>query len=253
MNTKVRFIYLSHPICKVGLMGLAQKLAAIKRFQDPTQRKRLYEWGERGREKRRVRVNLEPSEYLFYVVGALKGDGTICMEVGGKSRYQVTLDAGPNQRFADAFKQATLHLGARPYTWFDRKRNMWRTVFHGQDFCEWYNGLEMEWIKRMGIDNRKLGIAFIRGVYEAEGSLTSNNYGKSDRIEIGMLNKQVINVVRELLQAYNYHIRYYVDRNRLNKKERFRVVIFDRNDIRRFLNEISPCIKSSRSPRRSES
>lgn len=203
---------------------------------------------------------LEPSEDLVYTLGVLKGDG----HVGNykTAKYAIILRC-VSKAFDDSFVGALQRLGLHPYTWLQpeskKRQSQFFTTARSKIFFNWYKELTLKQIEEMLCQDKNYARCFIRGFYESEGSLVLAKYYyvNGERRErktlprtISMVNtdKELLLMVKRLLERLGYKIgefRKGTDGLGSYRKNPFyRLKIWRKKEVARFLKEIKPCIKN---------
>ncbi len=145
--------------------------------------------------------NLNPSSELAYIVGALLGDGYIIKQKK-KGDYCVVL-VNTNRIFVQNVAEALRKIGLNPFIvafnpkkYGNRygKKKQYILRAYSKIFVEWFENLTIEKLKKLLIENN-IFIPFIRGFYEAEGSLK-----KRGDISISNTNKQLLELITLLLK-----------------------------------------------------
>lgn len=201
------------------------------------------------RKKVLIKPNLEMNETLAYIIGMLKGDG--CVYRNGKT-YRICLDI-TSERKAINFFNVLKRIGLNPFTYEIMPSNgigklkKYRVLASSKIFYEWYKKLTLKKLKEL-LDNKEKIIGFIRGFYEAEGSITKQ---KDGTIVISMYNTdlKLINLVKSSLEKLglyfnlngpykNYRLGGY------NSKVIYRIQTGSKMNVHIFLNLIKPSVKN---------
>lgn len=203
---------------------------------------------ENLREKTVLKPNLEMNENLAYIVGLLKGDG----HVGHYDKsYRIVLD-NTNKNIAINFLNSLKNIKLNP---FIRevipsnnvgKQKQFRVIAHSKKFYEWYKQLTIEKIKTLLNDKEKI-IGFMRGFYEAEGSIWKSNDGNIC-IAIHNTDLELLKLTKFLLEniGLNFHLNGpYRNRNLGGNTSKllYRVQTGSKLNVFNFLNLIKPSIK----------
>lgn len=156
----------------------------------------------------RLKVNLEPSPTLSYILGVLLGDGYITEEHGtGKISLRVT-----DKIFAEEFRKNLEFLGFRPYqqTIYPKHPNrlpLNEIRAYSKNFYKWYNSIPFEEVKNIA---EQYPVEFIRGFFQSEGSIT-----KDGRVFLSNKNTQTINLVRNILNRLGFRNSYYLSSHQI--------------------------------------
>ena len=141
---------------------------------------------------------------LAYLIGSLR-DG--CFTVDEKQKaYRIRIYQKSRawlEKISDMLRKAFLK---EPTFYLDKRRNVWCLTFSSKNaICELlslsgYTFDQMIWLTPKWIYNEDLQIkaAYIRGFFDAEGSIETNNV----RIYIAQANKEVLEELRELLKEF---------------------------------------------------
>lgn len=201
-----------------------------------------------------LQPNLTPSPTLFYILGALKGDGWIARRWYKKKSYQtfIVLYSGIGEKariFAESIAQSMREIGLNPRLWMDKKRShQHRVIAQSKVFVEWYQNLSLVDIESTLSSSVPMMRAFIRGLYEAEGSITRTNCGRTYRVEIATKDEELMRLIHRLLKEHGYNVHFYTRERegfyKVGLRKEHRVIIFDLVNVKRFLNEMAPCIKN---------
>ena len=182
-----------------------------------------------------------PSIALYYFIGAMLGDGGIvCYQKPMGMRYGLQFRV-VDKILADTFSDSVQQIGLRPTRYVDLKqpkRNPnWRIVYcvfaNSMIFVNWYRSLKLNELKVAIWDREEFIRPFLRGFYEAEGSLYKNN--SFHTISITNTNKDLLILYQELLEHLGYHPKLYKDTPRLNCKECFSLKLFRKVEVLNFV------------------
>jgi len=189
-------------------------------------------WGGTARE-----FISEPSEALGYVLGAMKGDGTATKY--GRS-HKIVLSVR-DFAFAESFKNALPKIGLHPSFWYREKQGLWVVSSNHKKFYYWYKDLSIDRIADLLVERRN-AVGFIRGFYEAEGCLYKRK-GKWYSLQMSNTERSLLELVKCLLLKLNFDFKW----RSVTKPLRRKIYILElhrQNQVMRFLDEISPCIKN---------
>ena len=144
----------------------------------------------------RIKVNLTPTEDLAYVIGVLKGDGSLLVSTK-KRTYGIQLNA-KDEDFCKAFYQSLKAIGLRPHLSQPPSNNgLYRVTAYSKEFYEWYSKLTLEDLEKM-LYNESLIKAFLRGYFDSEGSVSFNRYGNAS-VRLSSTDGELIKFVQRLL------------------------------------------------------
>ncbi len=200
------------------------------------------------REKSLLKPNLEMNESLAYIIGLLKGDG----HVGHYSRsYRISLDS-TNEKIAINLFKALKDIRLNPFLYKHNptngigKQKQIRVIANSKIFYEWYKRLTAEKLKIL-FDSKEKAVGFIRGFYEAEGSIYRY---KNSTIVISISNTdlELIELVKFLLEklGLNFRLNGPYKNNRLggyNAKPIYRIQTGSKKYVFGFLDLIKPSVK----------
>jgi len=193
-----------------------------------------------------IHPDLKPSSPLFYVVGALKGDGWTSYECrpGHGTAWKLKLCAGLSEYFANSFSQALSAIGLRPHVHLQSARNksaIWIVTANSKVFVEWYRSLDDDDIG-YNLEDKELAAAFLRGMYEAEGTLwTHRGYA---RCQISNTNPELVMLCLRAFDVLgvDYHI--YDDKRAKPRNHIYILNIAPTIEAAHFLSFVKPCIKN---------
>lgn len=169
-----------------------------------------------------------PSPHLYYILGAMLGDGGIVVYKRPLGmRYGLQLRV-VDRIFAETFQKNLQEIGLRPYFYIDSKqpkRNpKWSVVYcvfaNSMLFVRWYQRLDLTTIKTVLDHNPEFHLPFLRGFYEAEGSLYSNN--STHCIGITNSNEILLLLCKELLESNGFHPTFRKENRRLNRPDYYK-------------------------------
>jgi intein-encoded DNA endonuclease-like protein len=197
--------------------------------------------------------DLTPSPHLAYVLGVLKGDGSVSIHRNKCSprahAYKITLGNVENKEFAESFKRSLEYIGvkARIYEY----NGHWYVDACSKRFTKWYTSLTLWEIEHM-LTSEALAKEFLRGFYESEGG-----YGKIHkkvhgvsfwdwRVSISNTDSELLNLVSRLLLRFGFHHKIYgYQPKRRGKRIAYRLWIWGKTNAQRFMKVFSPVIKNT--------
>ncbi|MEK6936968.1 MAG: LAGLIDADG family homing endonuclease [Nanoarchaeota archaeon] len=231
-----------------------------KHFSPNTEFKKGHIWSKEIEEKRlknsREKIlkkpNLNMDEDLAYILGILKGDGTVFKERGS---YRIVLDI-TSKEVAISFLNSLKNIGLNPRL-IQRKPK--KGNLKGQKikyivrsmskiFGEWYKNISIKELENL---NKKEMISFIRGFYESEGCLyIAKNKYKTISLIISNTNFDLINLCKNLCEKigiyFNLNGPYENKRQFKNSKQIYALRTAVNSQVHNFLDIINPCIKNLR-------
>lgn len=206
------------------------------------------------KEKNTLKPNLEMNEDLAYTLGVIKGDGYVTR---WKERYIIGLKV-TNKDFANSFLKSLRNIGLNPFIWEmgppnqHGKLRQHVVTAYSKVFGLWYKELTLNKLKELLIDKKHIA-SFIRGFYEAEGSiyLRKPDY-RYINIRMFNTNKELLDLIKNLSTKigvnFNLNGPY---KNNLNTfgggnhaKQIYVLSKSAKNEILRFMDVVNPCIKN---------
>jgi intein-encoded DNA endonuclease-like protein len=152
---------------------------------------KLTPWGSKD-------VNLQPSPELAYILGVLKGDGSVWYNPANRG-YIARLKTS-SCVFAQSFANALKQIGLNPSFRF---KKYWYVDVRSKAIYGWYKNLSTEKLTSFA---EKFKVDFIRGFYESEGLMWRNINGG---YYIGMWNKNLksLLLVKDLLKELGFNFK----------------------------------------------
>ena len=185
-------------------------------------------------------LTLHEKADLAYIIGAFLGDGTLTRRKKGRTCHYVVLTT-KDYDFAIAFSIRMARAISRKIVtpvWSKKRRYY---VVRYSHIILYYM------LKRIREDPfqiydsiKKHPFDFLRGLYDAEGSVSSE---KNHRIECGMTNQKCIRLVMELLEIKGYQPRFYKTKNKGKNKYIYKIVFSSLDDLIKFANEVGFSIR----------
>lgn len=174
------------------------------------------------------------NEALSYIIGVILGDGNV-------EHYLVRLRT-TTLPFNKSFAKALKTIGINSKTVYASPREKWNTYTCSVEFATWLQNLTFKTIEKIVTRNRKNLIAFIRGLYESEGS--AKKWYNVVYISISNSNKNLIKLLNKLVTrvGFNASIRKTFDK-RYNSYMYHLCLLGTSQEKLKFLNLIKPCIK----------
>lgn len=186
--------------------------------------------------------DLAPSEYLSYILGVMIGDGWAY-----KNRYNYIIGlTATSDNFVNCFAYSLRAIGLHPAIRKDCKsvknkkwQDQYRLVADSKKFYEWFVSLCLIDIKNLIQEYEK---DFVRGFYDSEGNL-SKRTKNCWRVTIYNSDKQIIALVRKVIEGMKFKTSVSTAR-RANKKPEYQMrILGGMKETQRFLNMIRPTIK----------
>jgi len=211
-------------------------------------RSTIEKWLSRGAKPRTYHYvpNLKPSPELSYMVGVLLGDGWVFKS---GVRYMLGLEVA-DKAFSEGFERALMKLGFHVGKQFIRSKNirekdMFVVYASSLFFYDWWQNFKSSLVynlRQLGYNNEFM-LAFIRGFYESEGSVSYPNKGLHREIRIFNTCLEVSKIVKDFLQELGYHPYFYAQKYR-EKGIYYTVGLSRKEETERFFDEVRPCIKT---------
>lgn len=199
------------------------------------------------------RVELSPSSDLYYILGAILGDGSVaigsvCIRGNRYPKYIVKLRVG-SRAFAEnvwvALKR--IHANPMPIRYYQKQ---YHVEVCSKQLHDYIKHLDLNWLEEQLSSNPEFAKQFIKGFYEAEGCYSE--YTRKSRtaperyLMIANTQLSLILLVQRLLKKLGigctgpYEV---VDKRSSDWKPCYRLHIGRGSEIRRFFEVVAPCIK----------
>ncbi len=190
------------------------------------------------------------SENLFYLLGILKGDGSVSIQPtkNGCNHYKIELTS-TDKCFVEAFISSLKSIGISHSGWIftEKKKNeKWNDAFKTRAYCkifvEWYKKTPLEWIQKNAIED-KFKFAFIQGMYESEGSLLNNNGCYA--IEIINSNEKTLSMIKQFLEELGFHPTIRKAKRKKREKDKsdiYKIGMYRDREVKELIKNIKPCI-----------
>jgi len=174
------------------------------------------------------------SKSSAYVIGVVLGDGNV-------GHYVVRLRT-TTLTFNRSFARALNRIGVKSKTIFASPREKWNTYVCSVEFANWLKNLTLKEVEKIVTRNRNNTIAFIRGLYESEGS--AKRWYNVVYVSISNSNKILIELLSRLVNILNCKasIRKTFDK-RYNSNMYHLCLLGSSQEKLKFLDLIKPCIK----------
>lgn len=181
-----------------------------------------------------INPDLTPNIILCYILGVLKGDGSVYNHRNGINVTLTVID----KIFAESFCNALKLINLNPNIYKEREK-YYAVEASSKKFGLWYKDLTLKNIENLLDTNDKI-CSFIRGFYESEG----NSYKNS--IHIYNTNEELINMVRRLLErlGFIFHIYKRENTEKYTNGCCFTLHKNKKSETIRFFEIIKPCIKN---------
>jgi hypothetical protein len=179
-----------------------------------------------------VKPRLEMTPELAYVLGVLKGDGSVYLHRRGAIINLTTSSLG----FAQSFSDALSKIGLKPSRIYGGK--YYRVEAYSKAFHNWYKELTTAKLEEM-LSNNDLIASFIRGFYESEGCCYKYS------IHIYNTDYELIRLVRRLLTKLGFNFGVYIRKHNGGWGHAPLYTLFKNKkvDAQRFFQIIKPSIK----------
>lgn len=196
-----------------------------------------------------------------YILGAIFGDGCACTinrENKGNHGIEKLVELKAKEKeFAESFEEALSNAGLHAYT--SRNENSWEVSCYSRSLVDWFNEFNIEKVREFTSEDR-LFFSFVRGLYESDGSICrpkkesckrrGTGWRSGVQLRIYSVNKQLLDFVKEGLEHRGIHTKVY-DLGRKSggfrekrKKTLWGTVTSGVKHIKKFLEEVNPCIKN---------
>ena len=142
-----------------------------------------------------IKVNLSPSKELCYIVGVLKGDGSINSNKNG-----IILRV-KDEEFAKEFHRCCKTVGMSSKLVFENSQKGWRVLSYSKILINRYKEISENDILNLPDE---LKIAFLRGFFDSEGCYYTNSKNGIKSCKITNTNITYVNLIRELLFSLGF-------------------------------------------------
>ncbi|MEK6895214.1 MAG: LAGLIDADG family homing endonuclease [Nanoarchaeota archaeon] len=192
--------------------------------------------------KRGIKYNKE----LFYVLGALLGDGCIYQ---WRNEHQIWLIGDYN--FTSKYSsKISLCIGRKVKNYAKGKRNHWFVKISNIELYNLFKEIRQDYKKLLGLilkgEIRENSLQFIEGFFDAEGcvKIIKESVRKTPKIclDITNVNYQLLEIVRNLIKEnLQIEARYSIQKadSVKNKQMTYHLRIYKKRDIKRFFDNIS--------------
>lgn len=195
-----------------------------------------------------IKPDLEFDENMGYILGLIKGDG--CVYRNQRS-FRISLESVDKQ-IADNLIRSLIKIGLNPFVGKIKPSNgiskleRYRVLANSKIFYEWYRNLSNKDLK-IGLVTKRSMIGFVRGFYEAEGSLTKSR--NSLVISIYNTNLDLLLLVKYFLEklGISFRLNGPYKNNGLggcSSKPIYRIITSSRGRVLSFLELIKPSVKN---------
>lgn len=187
--------------------------------------------------KNRKKLRVKYSRDLAYIYGVLIGDGNITPVVNklrGHHTHLIQLVC-KEERFCRSFLDAANRvLGTNYDNAKKRKDGYWKSYVVSNALAEWTTTVDAEkLVKKHPAD-------FLRGYYESEGG------SHGGQISFGSLNEDDIFMAMFAMNELGFYPRLYTQKvtsEWANSSTLYRLRLYRKSEVERFLATIRPCIK----------
>lgn len=178
-----------------------------------------------------IHPSLEATPSLAYVLGVLKGDGSVYPHGKGADIKLTTA----SKDFAESFYKSLREINLHPYMYMYRGK-YYTVEASSKAFFNWYKELDLPAIEKL-LDTEDKRIAFLRGFYESEG------WCGNDQIQIYNTDKNLIDLVKRILADFEFDFR--VSCKHQREKPLYTLYKHSKRVVKPFLALVRPCIKNS--------
>lgn len=185
-----------------------------------------------------IKPNLNPSEDLAYCLGAILGDGQLTKYTA----YLYTTD----KDFAKAVLISLKRLKLRSRVWkrITGKKPVYIVWTCSKLFCDWCKSVSLTDFILKSLEAIK--IAFIRGFFDAEGSVWRHK--KYLKCRIYNTNLKLLNLTKSAVESLGFNTNIYIDKDeKWRSKPKYSLSILGGTaKVVSFINLIRPNIKRKR-------
>jgi intein-encoded DNA endonuclease-like protein len=208
--------------------------------------------------KIRIKPNLDISEDLVYLLGAIKGDGNISSD----NKY---LNSTQNKRYRKNYRHRLYQI-----RFYNTDFEFLRKIFHimqniklnpnvhynnnamvvnscSKIMWEWWQSLTIPKLELLLKQDKKYVIAFLRGFYEAEGCYYYESGVNYPYVVITNCNEELVSFVHSLLCKLGFYAKLYkIKRGKTAFKEGFyyHILIRKKGEAKKFIDMINPSLKN---------
>jgi len=207
----------------------------------------IYKWLKKyGISLHEVKLKLNPSKELAYVLGVLKSDGFVYVDE--KSHTHLIGLKTKDECFAKEFQKCLEAIGLKTKFYIVDNR-YYLVEARSKIFVDFYKSLDYQKIRSL---IKGYEYYFLRGFYEGDGSF------QRARRQIIFLNTDIelLKFIRDILLELGYHptdIKIHTRGNSTyGKKQLYYVMIHRKHEVEKLLAYMNPCIKRGE-PRRIKS
>jgi len=185
---------------------------------------------------------------LAYMLGLLKGDGFVYCS--SYTNGKLVVFQNTELCLVKNFSKCLKRVGLNPNTFIAKsskkslnKKISYRTQAYSKIFYEWYKNLDFTYLKEK-LNNEEKIIAFLKGFYEAEGSLHFSKRCKY--LQFTNTNLELINFVKFLLEkiGFNFHLNGPYKSLGLGKLQYYNLKTGVKKQIINFIKIVEPSIKN---------
>lgn len=201
------------------------------------------------------RPNLEHSPELSYILGVLKGDGSIYRTKSAHRYDHIIQLCVKDKEFLLEFNRCLEQVFSRRVKIIDCKNGFYKISIRSKSFYEWYKKTKEDELLDISVMH---AASFIRGVFDSEGSLTKFTFKKNGKtyfthcVRIVNSNLWLLEKIKEILKE-NYGIRSTISSRKVRKtiidgrlcnfKNNIYVLgVYNKSGVERFLKTIGSSI-----------
>jgi intein/homing endonuclease len=196
--------------------------------------------------------NLGMTEDLAYLLGAIKGNGSVSsnkkyLYKDGKYWHKLYNISFHNQDFEFSRKIYHIMKDINLNPAFCNEKACLLVSACSKTMREWYAQLNIHDIEKILKQNRKYILAFICGFYEAQGCYYYETGVKHPYTTITDGNEELITLIHKLISELGFNAKLYkIKRGKTAFKEGFAFFIHIRRkgEAERFIKMINPCFKN---------
>jgi len=146
-----------------------------------------------------IKVDLNPSEELAYILGVMLGDGSI----SNNSINFASIDLPFAESFCNTLKKIGFNSGLSKMPLKKNSKQTYHVWGSSKQFADWYKKLSLNDIHNFVSQEKGMELEFVRGFYESEGC-----YSKSGNLNISNSDKELLEIISKILMKYNISLNF---------------------------------------------
>lgn len=201
----------------------------------------------RGNHHALINPNLEMSETLAYILGVIYGDGYFQFLKGS---WKVGLHVSEIE-FAKSFREALSQIGLRPSKIMSSPsdygmKQYYRVEAYSKAFYDFYDSLSLSELKDKLLLSQNLTWAFLRGLYESEGTKLYRGKHSLNVMALYNTNHKLIQLAEVLLNHLGFPYAVVIRKPYGNRKSLYGLALRSSSQRKEeFLRLLNPCIKNA--------